>query len=156
MITRFLPHTRLVLLPAVFVSLLAFMTVSAQTSAFSYQGSLNNSGNPANGSYDMQFRLYDAMSNVNQVGSTLTFDGAGGNPPAVSVANGIFTVNLDFGSAALPGADRFLEISLRPAGNPVGYQQLLPRHRLVSAPYAVQALKSVSADTATTAVNATI
>src|SRR5215813_6022375 len=121
----------------------------AQSTAFTYQGKLTDSGSLANAAYDMQFKLFDTATNGTQIGATLTFDGNSGNPPSVSVTNGIFTVSLDFGSAALSGADRYLEINVRPAGNPGGYQQLLPRQKLTSAPYAVQAIN------ATTATNAT-
>jgi len=137
-----------------FIALLIFASFSvssamAQTTAFTYQGKLTDSGNLANASYDMQFKLFDALTNGNQIGATLTFDGNSGNPPSVSVTNGIFTVSLDFGSAALSGADRYLEIGLKPAGNPGGYQELAPRQKLTSTPYAVQSLK------ATTATNTT-
>ena len=37
-----------------------------------------------------------------------------------NITGGIFTVTLDFGSPAFSGADRFLEINLRPSGNPGG------------------------------------
>jgi len=121
----------------------------AQSTAFTYQGKLTDNGIPANAAYDMQFKLFDAAVNGNQIGTTLTFDGTGSNPPSVAVSNGIFMVSLDFGGAALSGADRFLEINVRPAGNPGGYQQLLPRQKLTSAAYAVQAIN------ATTATNAT-
>ena len=30
--------------------------VEAQTTAFNYQGKLNDGGNPANGAYDLQFK----------------------------------------------------------------------------------------------------
>src|ERR1044071_3836405 len=73
----------------------------AQSTAFTYQGKLIDNGNPANAAYDMQFKLFDASVNGNQIGATLTFDGVGSNPPSVSVSNGIFTVSLDFGGAAL-------------------------------------------------------
>ena len=60
-------------------SLLALMlgfvfaaAVLAQTSVFTYQGKLNDGGIPANGSYDMQFKLFDAVSGGNQVGATQT------------------------------------------------------------------------------------
>ena len=138
----------LFLLIIIFLSFSA-STAIAQTTAFTYQGKLTDSGNLANAAYDMQFKLFDATTNGNQIGATLTFDGNSGNPPSVSVTNGIFTVSLDFGSVSLSGADRYLEIGLKPAGNPGGYQQLLPRQKLTSTPYAVQALK------ATTATNAT-
>src|SRR5262244_1085985 len=72
----------------------------AQTTAFTYQGRLVDNGNLANTSYDMQFKLFDALSGGNQIGATLTFDGTGSNPPAVLVSNGIFTVTLDFGTCS--------------------------------------------------------
>ena len=83
---------------------LMFTNTYGQTTAFSYQGKLTDNGNLANGAYDMQFKLFDALVNGNQIGSTLIFDGVGGNPPSVSASNGSFTVSLDFGSAALSGA----------------------------------------------------
>jgi len=136
----------------IFASLpVSVSSAMAQTTAFTYQGKLTDSGNLTNAAYDMQFKLFDAATNGTQIGATLTFDGNSGNPPSVSVTNGIFTVSLDFGSAALSGADRYLEIGLKPAGNPDGYQQLLPRQKLTSTPYSVQALKATTATTATNA-----
>jgi hypothetical protein len=35
---------------------------------------------------------------------------------AVPVSAGVFTVQLDFGVNAFPGADRFVEIAVKPAG----------------------------------------
>ena len=57
----------------------------------------------ANGTYQMQFALFDG-SNA-QIGSTIT-------NPTVQVVNGIFTVTLDFGAGAFPGASRFLQIGV--------------------------------------------
>src|SRR5688500_3089534 len=79
---------------------------NAQTTAFKYQGSLNDAGTPANGSFQMQFKLFDAVSGGTQIGSTLT-------DLPVTVANGIFGVSLDFGSNPLTGANRWLEIAIR-------------------------------------------
>ena len=124
---------------------------TAQTTAFTYQGKLNDTGNPANAVYDMQFKLCNAATGVtcNQTGVTIT-------NPSVQVTNGVFTVQLnsagEFGATAFDGADRFIEIDVRPAGNAVSYQQLLPRQKITSAPYAIQ---SLNATTATTATNAT-
>jgi hypothetical protein len=58
-------------------------------SAFTYQGKLNQGGSPLNGPADMRSALWDAPSLGNPVGPTLTFDGVGGNPPSVNVANGL-------------------------------------------------------------------
>ncbi|MBK8466628.1 MAG: hypothetical protein IPL32_12430 [Chloracidobacterium sp.] len=117
--------------------------ISAQTTAFSYQGSLKDGASAANGNYDFQFALYDAVSGGNQLGSTLTRN-------SVAVATGIFSVSLDFGSQ-FPGANRFLEIRVRLTGQP-SLTTLTPRQQINSQPYSV---KSLGADTATTATNAT-
>jgi hypothetical protein len=37
-------------------------SLQAQGTAFTYQGRLNDGANPANGSYDLAFALYDAAS----------------------------------------------------------------------------------------------
>src|SRR5690349_15228117 len=74
----------------------------AQTTAFTYQGRLNEAGNPANGVYDLQFSLFNAASGGAQQSGTWT-------QLAQGVTNGLFTVELDFGSF-FPGANRWLEI----------------------------------------------
>ena len=114
------------------------MTVFAQTTEFTYQGKLNNGGTTAAGNFDMQFRLFD-----NPNAGQGTQQGATFTNPSVPATNGIFTVQLDFGSLVFAaGADLYLEISLRPAGNAGGYQSLVPRQRLTSAPYAIRALSA--------------
>jgi hypothetical protein len=71
----------------------------------------------------------------------------------VDVANGVFTVALDFGEDVFDGSDRFLEIAIRPAGSIDPYTVLAPRQPITSSPYAV---RSVKADSAETAANATL
>jgi hypothetical protein len=115
----------------------------AQTTEFVYQGNLRDTGLPATGTYDFEFRLYDALTLGNQVGVMVPQNN-------IAVTNGVFSVNLDFGSE-FPGAQRFLEVSVRPDG-PGSFTLLTPRMRVASAPYAI---KTLSADTATTAANAT-
>ena len=97
------------------ISLLSFgATAFAQTSAFVYQGKLNDGGAVANGAYQFEFRLYDAASGGNQIGNAIS------NLPA-TVTNGIFAVNLDFGANAFDGAARYLEISVRLNGSGQNY-----------------------------------
>ena len=115
--------------------------VSAQTSEFSYQGSLKDGPNLANGNYDFEFALFDGGGS--QLGAALTRNG-------VVVANGIFSVSLDFGNQ-FPGAGRLLEIRIRLSGGG-GFTTLTPRQPVNSAPYSV---KSLNADNATNATNAT-
>src|SRR5215213_4349080 len=116
-------------------------TLSAQTSAFTYQGRLDNSGLPANGVYDFEFGLYSSP-NFNILLGTVARGG-------ISVINGVFSVNLDFGSAPFTAinADKFLEIRVRPAGGG-NYTVLSPRQPVLSTPYAI------AANTASVATNA--
>lgn len=106
--------------------------VAAQTTEFTYQGSLINSGIPATGNFDFEFALYDALTNGTQAGTTLTRS-------SVAVTGGTFAVSLDFGASGFPGASRYLEIRVRPAGAG-GFTTLAPRSQLKSAPYAIRAL----------------
>src|SRR5207253_11356912 len=64
----------------------------------------------------------------------------------VAVSAGIFTVTLDFGANVFGGANRFLEIGVRPAGSVNAYTVLAPRQPITSTPYAIQTLKAASAD----------
>ena len=118
----------------------------AQTTAFIYQGKLTDSGNPATGIYDFEFRLFDTLSEGTQKGTTLTL-------AAVEVSNGTFSVQLDFAGCAdcFNGGARFLDISVRPAGGG-SYTLLTPRQPLISTPYAV---RSMTAGVAETAADAT-
>jgi hypothetical protein len=113
---------------------------SAQTSSFTYQGRLTDGGTPANGNYDLQFALWDSNSGGTQIGVTQI--------PNVAVSAGIFTVQLDFGATAFPGAPRFLEISARLTGSG-SFTTLSPRQPITSTPYAIRSLNASSADTVT-------
>jgi len=119
-------------------------TAFAQGTAFTYQGKLTDSGNLANGNYDFQFKLFDTatVGTGTQQGSTVAV-------PNITVTNGIFTVQLDFGvcAACFNGASRFLEIGVRPTGGG-SFITLSPRQPITSTPYA---LKSMNAANATTA-----
>lgn len=131
-------YTRLGVLSLLF--LFSINLAQAQTTAFAYQGKLSNAGSPANGSFDLQFKLFDAGGA--QVGATFT-------DPNVTVTNGAFTVQLDFG-AVFDGSARYLEIGVRPAGcvppNCVAYAILSPRQPITSTPYAVRSANSAAAD----------
>src|SRR5438477_6897029 len=122
--------------------LLCSATVTqAQTTAFTYQGKLTDAGNPANGSYQLQFKLFDV--NGTQIGATIS-------DVAVTATAGVFTTKLDFGAAAFPGADRFLEIAVRHnAGE--SYTILNPRQQISSSPYSIRTLSAAQADIASDA-----
>jgi hypothetical protein len=114
----------------------------AQGTSFTYQGRLQDGGGPANGNYDFQFTLWDAL-----IGGTIQPQPMPVivTKPNVPVSGGVFTVQLDFSANAFPGADRFLEISVRPAGGN-NFTTLPPRQQISSTPYAVRSLSAASAD----------
>lgn len=55
------------------------------------------------------------------------------------LSNGLFTVTLDFGAAAFPGNDRWLDIAVRPGTSSGAYTALTPRQPITSTPYALRA-----------------
>lgn len=122
-------------------------TARAQSTTLTYQGRLADSGSAVNTPHDFRFRLYDAVSGGNQVGSQLA-------RPNTAVEGGVFTEELDFGAAAFNGASRWLEVEVSPAGANT-WTIIAPRHFLASAPYAMRATKAGTADTATSATTAT-
>lgn len=134
---------------AAVILFIAFLTTisSAQTTGFNFQGRLNDGSNPANGRYDLQFLLYDALVGGNQVGAIVS-------KPNTVLINGVFSTQLDFGSAAFSGGNRFLEIQVRPAGSPNAHVILGARQQIASVPYAVKSLNATNADNATNAQNA--
>src|SRR5258708_22231931 len=54
------------------VLVLSAGVASGQTTTFTYQGRLTDGGTPANGPYDLQFNLYDALTNGSLQGSPST------------------------------------------------------------------------------------
>jgi hypothetical protein len=108
---------------------------SAQTTAITYQGRLTDIGSPANGTYDLQFKLFDDTDT--QQGPTLTLDD-------VQVTDGIFTVQLDFGDV-FDGSARTLEIAVRPGASSDAFTVLSPRQALSSTPYAVRSVTATNA-----------
>jgi hypothetical protein len=118
------------------------------TSAFTYQGELSSGGSPVNGTFDLRFRLFDAVSAGTQVGPTLCVNN-------VAVTNGRFVAVLDF-SASFTRFARFLEIEVRTdAGQDcaVGgaYTLLTPRQEFKATPQASYALGALSAENAANA-----
>ncbi len=97
--------------------------------AFSYQGRLVDGGNPANGPYDLRFTLYDAVSGGTAVGTPVTVDD-------VVVAQGLFTVSLDFGAGAFRGEARFLEVAARPGASTGAFTTIGGRQELRPSPNA--------------------
>ena len=97
----------------------------AQTdTTFSYQGELKDGGVLANGSYDLDFTLWNAAAADSPIGSTVSLIGVG-------VADGRFTVQLDFGANTFDNSDHWLAIKIDGV-------TLSPRKPITRAPYAIQ------------------
>ena len=101
---------------------------AAQGTAFTYQGQLMESGDAANGAYDLRFYLYNASSNGSIVAGPLTNS-------ATAVSNGLFTVTLDFGDV-FEGTNFWLHIGVRTNGT-ANFTALDPRQQLTPTPYAI-------------------
>jgi hypothetical protein len=117
-------------------SLLAFLTLVSAAAAqapdttFTYQGRLDLAGQPVTDTGDFQFTLWDAASRGNQIGQLVQVDG-------VDVANGLFSVQLDFGAPAF-GGERWLEISVRTPAGAGAFSTLAPRQAVTASPYSIQ------------------
>ena len=115
--------------------LLSMLSVSGQSSAFTYQGQLTENSSPANGVYDFQFVLLDAPTGGNALETN--------QAAPVVVNNGIFTVSLDFGSTAFDGHARWLEMGVRTNGSVSPYTLLSAVQPITAVPYAIHAVNSV-------------
>ena len=107
--------------------------VSAQGTAFTYQGRYTSNGVPVNATVEVQFTLWDALTGGSQIASA--------TPPTsiVTVTNGLFTVPIDFGAAAFDGSERYLQIETRTT---IGaFTLLTSRQRITPTPYAILAGK---------------
>ncbi|NUL81649.1 MAG: tail fiber domain-containing protein [Armatimonadetes bacterium] len=120
-------HARLLL------SLLAAVTVVcslySQGPNWVYQGQLKDSTGFANGNFDFQFWLYDALTAGNIVAGPLAVNN-------VTVTKGTFTVELNFGAAPFMGAPRWLQLAVRPSGGG-SYNIVAPRQPITAAPYSL-------------------
>jgi hypothetical protein len=110
---------------------LAITELAGQSTAFIYQGRLNDGGSPATGVYDLRFSAHDSASGGSAVSGVVT------NAPT-SVSNGLFIVTLDFGPNVFNGAERWLEIAVRTNGGNA-FTTLESRQQIASTPYAITA-----------------
>jgi hypothetical protein len=112
----------------------------AQGNAFSFQGRLNDGANPANGRYDLQFKLFDAALGGTQIGPTV-------ERPSTTLINGVFSVTLDFGAQAFLNPNSiFIEIAVKPFGSQNVLTILGPRQQLTVVPFASRAQNATNAD----------
>jgi len=100
--------------------------------AFTYEGRLLDEGNPADGSHDFQFKLFDAPVLGAQLGDTIDIND-------LDVIDGYFTVELDFDSELFDGNQRWLQVSVRSGASTGSYTILNPRIAITPTPYALHA-----------------
>jgi hypothetical protein len=120
---------------------LSLSLAHSQGTAFTYQGSLTQSGAPATGLYSLRFALYDSVGGGSLVGAPQTNN-------TVSVSNGLFTVSLDFGTGIFTGPPRWLEIGVKSNGVAGAHTLLTPRQPLTPSPYSIFASRAGTAGTA--------
>jgi hypothetical protein len=104
---------------------------------FTYQGRLLEDSNAPTDLYDMQFKLFNSVSEEDQIGVDV-------NKPDVNVIDGYFTVVLDFNDFAFDGNSRWLQVGVRygELEEPNIYTELSPRQEVTAAPYAQYALSA--------------
>ncbi len=108
----------------------AIATAVPLGTSFSYQGKLQKDAAPYTGTADLLFRLYDDVGAGAQVGADVTLAG-------VTVTDGLFTVDLDFGNV-FDGTALWMEVNVLTPGE-VDYTTLAPRQLLSATPYALHA-----------------
>jgi hypothetical protein len=102
----------------------------AQGTAFTYQGQLQNNGSPASGAYNLTFSLFSTSTSGSPIAGPVTNNG-------VIVSNGLFMVQIDFGSGAFIGQTNWLEISVETNTGASSFISLTPRQPLTATPYAI-------------------
>jgi hypothetical protein len=105
-----------------------------------YQGKLSDGNAAANGQYDLRFTAFDALTGGTAQSGSIVVENT-------QITNGVFTVQVNFGSSLTNNLNAgFLEISVR-AGTAMGsdpFTVLTPRQPITSVPFAVNAQKAFS------------
>ncbi|CAG0977537.1 hypothetical protein PHYC_01585 [Phycisphaerales bacterium] len=110
---------------------------------FTYQGMLRENGTEVNGTRDFTVTLWNhatAAQPGNRVGSPVHIAG-------VNVANGLFTLPLNFGDV-FDGWERYAQVQVAEAGQGPGGTTVGPRQRLTMTPYAGYAMTAGAAGSA--------
>ncbi len=136
------------LLTALATALLGVTNVNATPlgTGFTYQGKLGDNGQPANGTYDFVFVLYNSPTNDLPIYSGVLNDN-------VAVTNGLFTTTVDFGADLFQGEQLWLEVGVRSGDETGDFTPIPPRQALTATPFAHFARRAAVADTATTVSN---
>jgi len=115
-------------------ALVAVPVSSASADPISYQGRITDGGGTPDGSYDINFQLFNAGIGGSPVGSAMM--------RTVVLApedNGVFAFDdIDFGDGVFTGEDRWIEVSVRTTGGGA-FTTLGPRQAVRAVPYALHA-----------------
>ena len=122
--------TQWLALVALAIFILQAASAFAQGAAFTYQGQLQNNGNPASGTYNLTFSLFNTTGGAAIAGPVTN--------NAVVVTNGLFTVLVDFGPGVFTGQTNWLEIGVETNGA-TPFTTLVPRQQITPTPYAILA-----------------
>ena len=86
------------------------LPASLFAASLTYRGTLQDRGQPANGSYDLQLTLYSAATGGKAIGSPITLHD-------VPVRDGAFSTEVDFGAAANGVGTAWVAAAIAPAGS---------------------------------------
>ncbi len=103
------------------------------TTEFTFQGQLLDSGSPANGDFDVNFRLYDAAAAGSEVGVLLFKDD-------LAVSNGLIQTDIDFGDVPFMGEAVWVQVEIRPGASAGAFEVLSPRQKVTLTPYSIQSM----------------
>jgi len=95
-------------------------SLTSQSDAFRYQGQLSANGALANGTYQFTFTLYNAVTGGSVVSAPIQ--------QPISVVNGVFTTDLNFGAGISNGQHYWLEIKV---GTTTGNAVSLPNRQAI-------------------------
>ena len=143
---RALINASLLSAAALAFAVLAASPARAQSTAFTYQGQLDDAGTPANGLHDFRFVLFNAATGGVAVASSVCVDD-------VDVVDGVFTVQLDFGQQFATMEQRYLDIEVRrdtglTCASVAGFVLMVPRQQLTATPMAIHANSAFALDAA--------
>ncbi len=119
------------------ILLLAVVSTSVMavplTTEFTFQGELIDSGSPANGDFDVNFRLYDTAAGGSEVGTVVFVDD-------LTVSNGLIQTDIDFGDVPFMGEAVWVQVEIRPGTSVGAFEVLSPRQKVTLTPYSIQSM----------------
>ncbi|MCH8477707.1 MAG: tail fiber domain-containing protein, partial [Wenzhouxiangella sp.] len=110
--------------------LFVFMAGTALAASLTYQGEIQDGGEPLSGSHFMQFELFTSQSGGSPIDESFGM---------VNFNNGLFQAELDFDRSSFDGGALWLEITIEDSNG--NMQVLSPRQRVGASPVALFALE---------------